>query len=308
MRSADQNPETVLFAGAAVHDTIAMVDSMPGPDDRMVAEKIVRSGGGPAATAAVAAARLGVSVEIATVVGDDTEGRQVLEDLEAAGVGIRHAEIRRGASTAKSVAVVSRETDARCLLVRPGPTLHTIPPGYDWVHVDQDGYAAAAASRRDFGQLSVDDGNLIPGLDLGSVDLYVPTLHTLFERSGVTDPEAALNVVHKQGVRISLATNGRAGSVLRDDDASPVHVPALAIDEVVSTLGAGDAFHGALLAAVVLGRSAEQAARLASVCAALACRAVDGRGSLANLAEAEAHLSSLDPTVPLAGHRRAAAT
>lgn len=299
MLSLDRTPEPVLFVGAAAHDTIAVVESLPGADERVEADAIVRGGGGPAATAAAAAARLGVPVELATAVGDDAEGHRVLELLEAAGVGVRHAEIRQGESTAQSVAVVSRGSAARCLMVRPGPVLRSLPTGYGWVHVDQAGYAAAAASRHDFARLSVDDGNFIEGLNLSLVDLYVPTLQTLRRRTGADSAAQALAAAHERGAQISVATDGSAGSTLREGDTPPVRVPTLLLDEVVSTLGAGDAFHGALLAGIVLGRSAEHATRLASVCAALACRAIDGRSSLPDLIEADSHLAALGPTLPL---------
>ncbi|BBG03742.1 MULTISPECIES: carbohydrate kinase family protein [Pseudonocardia] len=290
---------SVLFVGSAVHDTIAVVDELPGPDDRVEADAIVRSGGGPAATAAVAAARMGVAVELATAVGDDDLGREVLSALEAAGVGLRHAEIRQGETTAQSVAVVSRTGNARCLMVRPGPALGGLPGGYDWVHADQAGYPVVGPARDRFGCLSIDDGNHITGLDLSVVDLYAPTLQSLRARTGTSTATSALAVAHARGATLTVATDGGDGAVVYDG-AQPLHVPALAVEPLVSTLGAGDVFHGALLAGLILGRGLEEAARLAAVCAALACRAIDGRGSLPDLAEAEAHLDLLGASAPLA--------
>ncbi len=48
---------SVTFVGAATLDGIALVPQFPQPDERLVAEEIAYAGGGPAATAAVAAAR-----------------------------------------------------------------------------------------------------------------------------------------------------------------------------------------------------------------------------------------------------------
>src|ERR687895_789091 len=48
---------SVTFVGAATLDGIALVPRFPQPDERLVAEEIAYAGGGPAATAAVAAAR-----------------------------------------------------------------------------------------------------------------------------------------------------------------------------------------------------------------------------------------------------------
>lgn len=59
---------------------------------------------------------------------------------------------------------------------------------------------------------------------------------------------------------------------------------------VVSTLGAGDVFHGALLARFVAGAPLAEALRAANVCAALSCRALDGRSAIPTLEELERSL------------------
>ena len=48
----------------------------------------------------------------------------------------------------------------------------------------------------------------------------------------------------------------------------------------MSTLGAGDVFHGALLAALVEGRSLEEALRWVTTAATAACGALDGRSAI----------------------------
>ena len=50
--------------------------------------------------------------------------------------------------------------------------------------------------------------------------------------------------------------------------------------EPVSTLGAGDVFHGALLACFARGLELRDALVHANACAALSCRALDGRSAI----------------------------
>jgi sugar/nucleoside kinase (ribokinase family) len=52
------------------------------------------------------------------------------------------------------------------------------------------------------------------------------------------------------------------------------------VDSVVSTLGAGDAFHGALLAQLVADVPLRDALAVANEIAALSCRALDGRSAI----------------------------
>ena len=52
------------------------------------------------------------------------------------------------------------------------------------------------------------------------------------------------------------------------------------MDGFVSTLGAGDVFHGALLAAFAHGLELRDALTVANRTAALSCRALDGRSAI----------------------------
>jgi sugar/nucleoside kinase (ribokinase family) len=58
----------------------------------------------------------------------------------------------------------------------------------------------------------------------------------------------------------------------------------------VSTLGAGDVFHGALLAWLVRGEPLAEALRAANTAASLSCRALDGRSAIPTLDELEKEL------------------
>jgi sugar/nucleoside kinase (ribokinase family) len=60
----------------------------------------------------------------------------------------------------------------------------------------------------------------------------------------------------------------------------------------VDTLGAGDVFHGAILAALCLGKSLAEATRWANACAALSCRGLDGQSMAPRRAELEAFLAA----------------
>lgn len=97
---------------------------------------------------------------------------------------------------------------------------------------------------------------------------------------------AALAMARAEGAREVVATAGSEGTwVLTADGA--VLVEPFPI-EVVSTLGAGDVFHGAILAGLVRGDSLLDATRRANAAAALACREMGGRSGIPGLAELDA--------------------
>jgi sugar/nucleoside kinase (ribokinase family) len=269
----------VVCVGLATRDTIAAVPERPPLDGRILASSLVVAGGGPAATAAVTLARLGVDVLFAGAVGDDDAGRFVREGLEREGVDVSKLTVMRGARTPESVILVGPD-GSRSIVHRPGDApCPEVDTDADWLHVDHVGYGRVHGK----GRRSVDGGNAIPGLDLRGVTLYAPTEARL--RADFGDAAAALAA----GAEIVVTTRGAHGSSAATRD-GVVDAPA-APCEPVSTLGAGDVFHGALLA--WLGRGAELPAALAAAntAAALSCRALDGRSAIPTLEELERSLA-----------------
>ena len=84
MVAADDRGEgpDVVCIGSAALDLLLVVDELPGADGRVPADTGMVAGGGPAATAAVALARLGARVELIACVGEDLPGRIIREQLD----------------------------------------------------------------------------------------------------------------------------------------------------------------------------------------------------------------------------------
>ena len=282
-------PVEAVFVGVATLDAIAVVDRYPQADERVVAQDVVYAGGGPAATSAVAAARLGVRAAFVGTVGDDENGRMILDGLAAEGVDVSGVHVAPGISSAASVVVVDRTADTRAISNRPSPRLD-ISDGVDLiastpvVHVDHQGWAPVTASGvLSPGQLlSVDAGNPIPGFSPGGVGLYAPTVQALALRYGDLPVPDLLAQAVADGCHTVVATAGARGSWALTDSGEQAFAPAHPV-QVVSTLGAGDVFHGGLVAAVVRGLPLGQQLGFANATAALSCRGVDGRSAIPSL-------------------------
>jgi len=295
-----------VFVGSATLDAIAHVPALPGRDERVVASALALAGGGPAATAAVAYARLGLPAWFVGTVGDDHEGEQVRLGLEAEGVNITGLEVLPGGTTGASVITVEQVHGTRTICTRPAPPPRIRPgsPGAEllrsaaWVHVDHLGWPALRDVELDAGvRLSLDAGNPVTGLDLSRLHLYVPTIAGLSRDLGAgrdTAIHELLQAALAAGVSTVVATRGADGSVAADAAGVRADTPGLRVD-VVSTLGAGDVFHGALLAAVVRGMSLQHACAYAGAVAALSCRGLDGRSAIPDHATATAHSTTLHP-------------
>jgi sulfofructose kinase len=273
----------VVCAGLATRDTIWRVPSHPEPDGRVVATEVAVAGGGPAATAAVTLARLGIDVAFVGAVGDDDAGTFVLHGLAVEGVDIAGLAIVPGAQTPHSAILVGPD-GSRSIVHHPGNARRPdVPLEADWLHLDHAGWDMSRGQAP--GHVSLDGGNQIAGLDLQGISLYAPTEERLREDFG--DAQAALAA----GAELVVVTRGAEGSVATTGEGELVEVGGVPCDGFVSTLGAGDVFHGALLAYLVRGAALPDALRAANTAASLSCRALDGRSAIPTLDELERSIS-----------------
>lgn len=280
------HPPVAMFVGLAAWDTIALVSDYPAPDSRAVADAIVEAGGGPAATAAVACARLGVPSAYIGTVGDDARGSRILAALTAEGVDVANVVTRPGIASTAAVIVVDRTHGTRALCPTLPPPLELGAPQQDAiaaariVHVDQVGYGPVTALLKRHGikvPVSVDAGNPIPGLDPSTITLFAPTLGQLRNMVGEGTPQSILRRV--RALDWIVATDGAAGAYAMQGDAI-WHAPSYAAADCISTLGAGDVFHGALVAAWSHGFDAPTATAYAAIAAGLSCGGIDGRSAI----------------------------
>lgn len=307
MTSMSAPAAPAVFAGAATLDAIALVSRFPQPDERQVAEDVTYAGGGPAATAAVAAVRLGVPAAFVGTVGDDPEGSRILDGQRAEGVDISGAQVEPGERSGVSVVVADRARGTRAICARPSPDVRISreSPAADliraapWVHADHVGWAAVdafrQAERTPPAPLSVDAGNPIPGFRPAGVDLLVPTMDALARMYGERGPGDLLDAALADGARCVVATRGADSTLAATGAGERYEIPAYPV-EVHSTLGAGDVFHGALLASLVRGFLLPTALRYASVAAALSCRGLDGRSAIPEDAEVRRRCAEISPS------------
>ena len=321
----------LVFVGSVNADTIAVVPHLPGRDERLLATAVVHAGGGNSATAAVTAARLGGDVAFVGPVAEDDQGERILADLASDGVDVSGVvRVPAGAGGA-SVVLVDQSSGTRSICTRRLPELtlpregrtHELIAAATWVHADHLGWAAVAPLLRDLRhlatepsaaggpsrtpelspgtgtargpRLSVDAGNPIAGFSPDGVDLYGPTIPAMRRIYGnshsAATPADLLAQALADGARCVVATDGSEGAIAASTDHPYLHVPAFDVP-IVSTLGAGDVFHGALLLAVDRGLDLAEAMRFANGAAALSCRAVDGRSGIPDAGELTAWLAA----------------
>ena len=289
-----------MCVGVITIDTVASVDKYPGEDERVVATEISRAGGGPAAVAAVAMRRLGIKSAIVGTVGDDADGKEVLNIFAREGVDTSGISIGTS-STAGSVIVASKEHSARAISTRQ-PVIQAamndaakkLIASAQWLHVDHVGVKRldeAGISRGKGPQISFDAGYGVETFDPIVVDLFVPTDRQMALRFPGVDLAVALENDSMKAGNTVVATQGSAGSAGYSPETGLVSAPGFKVD-ATSTLGAGDVFHGALVAQLIQGHPLQEAMRRANAVAALSCRGLDGQSMIPTTTELNAYLEA----------------
>jgi sulfofructose kinase len=289
-----------VCVGVITMDTIALVEKYPSEDERVLAEVIIRAGGGPAAVAAVALSRLGVKSAIVGTIGDDADGQEILRIFAQEGVDTSGISIGATA-TAGSVIVASKENNARAISTRQpvvqapiNQAAKNLIADAKWVHVDQVGIKRLdelGITRGNGPQISFDAGYGVENFDPIIVDLFVPTDRQMALRYPGVDLAVALENDSLKAGNTVVATQGSAGSAAFSPETGLVTAPGYKVD-VTSTLGAGDVFHGALLAQVIQGYSLQDSIRRANAVAALSCRGLDGQSKIPTTTELDAYLEA----------------
>jgi len=296
-------PPLVVCVGIAVLDRVYRVARLPEGAGKRFATGFAEAGGGPAATAAVAVARLGGRAELWARVGDDTAGAAIAADLAAHGVGTGTLRRVPGAVSGQSAVAVDDEGE-RAILSFRDPALDADP---SWLPLGRvrgagavladvrwpEGAEAALRAAREAGVPAVLDADATDDDALGRLvplaDHAVFSAPGLERFAGTGDPAAGLARAAALNGGVAAVTAGGHGCWWRDRDGAVRRIPAFPVT-AVDTLGAGDVFHGAYALAVAEGAGVSRALAFASAAAALKCARPGGRSAIPDRAETQRFL------------------
>ena len=295
---------TVLCLGHAAHDLIYRVPAIPATPIKVVATALTECGGGMAANAAVAVARLGGAVEYWGRVADDPLGARILAELSAEGVTVDSARRIAGArSPVTSILVTPAGERLICSYSDPGldPDPAWLPldrlSGFDVILADvrwPQGSARLLDAARALGRPALLDADVAAPEVL--IDLLARATHVLFSEPGLdalaegkAPPEALRSVFRAGKHAIAGVTLGENGFLWVDREG--LHRVEAAPIQAVDTLAAGDVWHGAFALALAEGASTRAAARFANAAATLKCQRPGGRSGAPSRAEVDAVLA-----------------
>lgn len=291
----------VFCVGIATLDYVYSVETMPTGGEKYRSRDLAIVGGGCSGNASVAIARLGGEVSLATRLGDDVTGNQILADLASEGVDASGSLRAQGLRSPVSAILVDGRGE-RMVVSYSDPRMpertdwlpKTLPEGTGAVLADTrwgEGSLAAFRLARDAGIPGVLDGDRQPPHpDLLGVASHVAfSAQALREVAGEEDARVGLAKLAKTVPTWLAVTLGPDG-VLFMEDGEVAHLPAFPI-EAVDTLGAGDVWHGAFALALAERQPEREAIRFANAVAAIKCTRFGGRAGTPSRDEVERFLT-----------------
>jgi sulfofructose kinase len=274
----------ILCAGIAVLDEVFRVRDFPAPDSKVEASEFITIGGGCAANAAVAIARLGGTVRFAAPLGgpagQDPIGDRLIEGLQREGIDCAGCMRVPGGRTPVSAIFINGRGDRTIATYRDHRLDGVLPrdadglvAGVDAVLVDNrfaDFVApiCRAALRRRIPVVIDADKPTTEDHPLFAAATHVIFSGECLRLTAQTDDLAAGLDRMAQYTDAFLAVSNGPDPVLWRDGGTIREMPVFAI-AAVDTLGAGDVFHGAFALGLVEGQGTEQAMRFAAAAAGL---------------------------------------
>jgi ribokinase len=282
----------VYVVGSVNLDLVVRAATLPGPGETVTGGTFERHGGGKSANQAVAAARQGAAVRMIAAVGTDDLGDEAIADLEAEGIDVSGVARVDTAATGVALIVVDDGGENQ-IAVASGANAELSPEAVEaalagaaagavallGLEVPDAPVLAAARAARAAGLevvLNPAPARPLPAELLALSPVLTPNEPEAAALSGESDPEAAARALTARTGAPVVVTVGPQGALLADGD-DVERIPAPAVD-AVDTTGAGDAFNGALAAALAGGAALADAVREAVAVAAEAVRRPGARG------------------------------
>ena len=291
----------VIGLGALNMDHLYRVDRILN-DGETVAEEVLSTPGGSAANTIYGLARLSVSTGFIGAVGDDTDGKLLVEDFQKAGVDTSRIKVKRSARSG-FVLCLSDRRGKRSLYVNPGANNLLTNDDIDLHYVNQSNmlHVTSFANDRQFQltrelvakldstvKLSFSPGMLYATRGLEALAPILERTYALFlnhaELRQLTGEEHVVAGVERlrQGCQIIVVTLGKGQTLKRDKGRRAVNTVAYIRDTsgeyviepgrqgiatVADTTGAGDAFATGFLYGLLNGKGPEECGRLGNIVA-----------------------------------------
>ncbi|MEM7693815.1 MAG: ribokinase [Pseudomonadota bacterium] len=309
-------PERAKVAVLGIYNTDLAFEAqrLPAVGETLLGDAFRMGPGGKGSNQVIAAAKAGANAAFITRIGADPFGEIAQRTWRAAGVDTGAVIIDPERSTGAAFIFVSTQTGDNAIIVESGAARVLSAADAEGaratiaaadVFITQLEQPLEAATRgleiaRAAGVTTI--LNPAPAAELSdamlaTADYITPNESEAAHLTGrpvdsVEEARVAADALLARGVGAAVLTLGSRGALYHTAGTSEL-VPALTVETVRDTTGAGDAFNGAFATALGEGRSPLEAVRFAAVAASLSVTRSGAAGALATRDEIDARLTDL---------------
>lgn len=289
----------IVCVGHAAFDITFPLKKFPEENSKNRVKKMIKCGGGPAATASYLLGKWNQNPYFIGIVGNDIYGNIIKKELKSAHVNIDYMEESDKYETTLSVIMVSESKLTRTSLayknpkMKMGTTNIDIKP--DILLIDGQEYELSMnLIKSNPDMISIIDAGRVTDeiIDLCKhVDYIVCSKEFAEEVTGVKMNYRDANTFNNIFIKlINMFPNKKyvitledKGSMFLDDEYVKI-MPTYNV-KVKDTTGAGDIFHGAFTYGIANGYSLEESVKLGNIAGALSTRKIGARNSVPTLEE-----------------------
>lgn len=277
---------TVTVVGSVNLDLVARCSQLPRPGETITAESFARFPGGKGANQALAAKRAGSDVSLIGAVGEDSDAEEALALLVEAGVDL--SGVRRVDAPTGLALITVGESGENQIVVVPGANHLLATDMIDigatdavlcQLEIPMDAVVAAAGRTQGLFCVNAAPATALPAEVLERADVLIVNET---ERDLLSDQLADTGALVVVTLGAAGAKAFRGGRVVAEVQPPPV--------DPVDTVGAGDAFCGALVTALAGGTTVAAALRYGCIAGALATTRQGAQPSLPTAAEIAEHI------------------
>ena len=271
----------LICIGAALVDMVARVERHPIEDDEVFVSDLKLMSGGAAANTAYACATLGLNTAFIGKIGlNDTFGAKIISDFKKVKVATKLMKYSKENGTGSAYVALNKEGDRR-IYAHSGAanylskediieeeiitakvlflsSLRNLEP---FIKAANIGKSHDIPVIMNPGMLIIDQGIENIKILLEKVDIlilsqreFITLMKIKDTRLNIEANQIKINELFKFGIKIIIITMGKKGATLFTQLQSEI-IPAIKVDEVIDTTGAGDAFSAGFIYGFAQNRS-----------------------------------------------------
>lgn len=306
------NQKKLVVLGSTNIDHILNVPYFLAPGETLSAHQYQVAMGGKGANQAVAAGRAGANIQFITALGDDSFGKEALEQFKNDGIDTSLIEIIENEKTGVALIFVNNEGE-NMIGIHPGANAHLLPSMLE-KKLDAIKSADALLMQLEIPLETIQmatkyakENNVLVALNpapakplsnelLSQIDIITPNeteaeILTGIKVDSVNNAQKAAEILHSKGIDTVIITMGKEGAWVSEKNQGLL-IKGFKV-QAIDTIAAGDTFNGVLMMALLQGLKLNDAIEKANAAAAIAVTRKGAQPSIPRIDEIEDFLKNI---------------